>query len=216
MEGSRGKDPDWEDLYFRCKKYWGNDPDFSRDNFASLPVSYILQAVEHGSKLKTEELHQLELGTATLTSCFVNANRDPSKGQPAKPSDFCYFKTDDKDATIPGVAADTFFHLIKLDLLPHWAMDLAPMDKLQAAKTQGRNIPQFYALVGHRILLICPTVSNGRLYAKFALVDGIKGRVTVRSPEPDPKAPGANKNYVIELPDKDRRWVLKFEAPIVG
>ena len=43
-----------------------------------------------------------------LTSVLVNVNRDPKKGEPAKPSDFFYFDLKNDGPRIPSSCADTF------------------------------------------------------------------------------------------------------------
>ncbi|MCC5640351.1 hypothetical protein LC593_31865 [Nostoc sp. CHAB 5844] len=81
-------------------------------------------------------MHLQELGIATLTSCFVNSNRDPKKGEPAKPSDFFYFTpATDKDTKISAAAANAFFALADAGKLPGWCVAQAPVDKLLKAKT---------------------------------------------------------------------------------
>ncbi|MHC5823988.1 MAG: hypothetical protein ACYT04_51170, partial [Nostoc sp.] len=79
-------------------------------------------------------MHLAELGIATLTSCFVNSNRDP-KSEPAKPTDFFYFTpADDEGDRINSTAANAFFALADAGLLPGWCVAIAPLDKLVKSK----------------------------------------------------------------------------------
>lgn len=104
-----------------------------------------------------EELHLAELGIATLTSCFVNSNRDPKKGEPAKPSDFFYFAPPEtEDIRISASAANAFFALADANKLPGWCVAIAPVDKLLKSKDSTPCDPA--AWVGEGLVLINPVV----------------------------------------------------------
>jgi hypothetical protein len=108
--------------------------------------------------LHREELHLAELGIATLTSCFINANRDP-KSTAAKPSDFFYFNSTDEQIQIPSMCANAFFALADAGLLPNWVVAIAPIDKLKSVQDDTRVIAP-RAWVGDGVVLMLPRVDG--------------------------------------------------------
>lgn len=139
---------------------------FHPDNFGELTVEMVLQALEQGQKFSRQDAHMNELGVATLTSCFVNANRDPKKGQAAKPSDFFYFAQTD---TLNPAIANAFFSLIKDELLPPWVAYSAPVDLLRQSKTNGCHSPHKRMLVGEGVAIFCPEISEQRIVSDFGV-----------------------------------------------
>ncbi|MFB2769809.1 hypothetical protein ACE1AT_11050 [Pelatocladus sp. BLCC-F211] len=121
-------------------------------------------------------MHLQELGIATLTSCFVNANRDP-KSEPAKPSDFFYFTPQDEDdVRISPMAANAFFALADAGKLPAWAVAIAPIEKLKNA-CDGTPISSPRAWVGDGVVLILPSVDGDVVKFALGLVDSGDGDV---------------------------------------
>lgn len=155
------------------------DERFSAEQFGFQPVWLILQAIEHGSKHRSEQLHLEELGISTLTACFVNANRDPKKGEPAKPSDFWYFASQAFQDKIDPVVADTFFALVAEEKIPSWAVALAPIEKLRASRGNGSNISGARAWMRKGVLLLAPRIRGTSVVAPLALVDGVQGNSNV-------------------------------------
>ncbi|WP_138503389.1 hypothetical protein [Nostoc sp. PA-18-2419] len=99
-----------------------------------------------------------ELGIATLTSCFVNSNRDP-KSEAAKPSDFFYFTpTEDERGRISSVAANAFFALADAGKLPGWVVFIAPIDKLVKSGNSDPCTP--LAWIGEGVVLLQPVVND--------------------------------------------------------
>jgi hypothetical protein len=113
-------------------------------------------------------LHLQELGISTLTACFVNSNRDPKKGEPAKPSDFFYFTCAEDAAQIPASAANSFFSLADNGLLPNWVVALAPIEKLVAARTHHAP-PELRALIGEELIVLCPSIEGGIIKGAIAI-----------------------------------------------
>ncbi len=127
-----------------------------------------------------EEKHLDEVGIATLTACFVNANRDPKKGKSVNPDDFFYFRpTILSDTETLADVACTFFELAKNRRLPAWCISLCPIDDFVKNKAGGK-VYSPRAWVGDNILLIGPKYSNKKVTAKFALINGATGVSTVR------------------------------------
>lgn len=136
-----------------------------------------MQALEHGSKLQQEELHLQELGLATLTACFVNANRDPKKGEPAKPTDFFYFQNQALDGVnLPTGVCNSFFSLVQEGKMPGWVVPLAPISKLKENHTKAPvALPR--AWHGEGILLLKPKLDGKRILAGMAIADHAEGVV---------------------------------------
>lgn len=139
---------------------------FSPESFGELTIDVVLQALEKGQKLQRQDAHLNELGVATLTSCFVNANRDPKKGKPAKPSDFFYFAGGDN--LDPAIAA-SYFSLIPDKLMPSWAVHAAPLDLLRQSKVEGVAHPKRRALIGNGVAIFAPQISKDEIYSDFAV-----------------------------------------------
>jgi hypothetical protein len=147
---------------------WSGDERFSSENFGNQPTPLILQALEYGNRLKTEELHYNELGLATLTACFVNANRDPKKSQPAKASDFFYFKIA-KQYGLSDIAVETYFALAKLKKLPLFALNLLDIKSLQEART-FEEVEKINAWIHPEAVLIQVNQLDGKIKVDFALI----------------------------------------------
>jgi hypothetical protein len=147
-------------------------------------------------------LHLQELGIATLTSCFVNANRD-SKSDPAKPKDFYYFQAQQEvdRIVIPAIACDTFFALIKDGKMPGWVVPLVPVDKLEAGRKRG-EVGKPRAWVGEGVILIAPRVQGEQVIAAIAVTEAVEGTVTLTDVDTD-------ETFEIEIPpNTEHCWIL--------
>ncbi|WP_375494906.1 hypothetical protein [uncultured Nostoc sp.] len=124
-----------------------------------------------------------ELGIATLTSCFVNSNRDP-KSEAAKPSDFFYFTpANDEGDRINSDAANAFFALADAGKLPGWCVAQAPVDKLAKSRNGDQCIPVVW--IGEGLVLLQPVVdvsasgsdagASGLVRFPLGFVDGVSG-----------------------------------------
>lgn len=114
-------------------------------------------------------MHLAELGIATLTSCFVNSNRDP-KSEAAKPSDFFYFTpVEDEGDRINPIAANAFFALADAGILPGWCVAIAPVDKLTKFRNSDSVNPVVW--VGEGLVLIQPSIDNGLVQFLLGFVE---------------------------------------------
>lgn len=191
-------------MFWRVQDFWGNDPRFTPDNFGNQPIWLILQAIEFGQKLTTEKLHHQELGISTLSALFVNANRDPKKGQPAKPADFFYFATGkDSGVRIPSKVADVFFSLSNDGLLPPWVLGIAPIDLLR--KCRGNSTPgKPRAWIGDDILLILPRIEDEQVIAPLAITNRATGVCKLTDVD-------TGTEFYISLPAPQTAWILDAE-----
>lgn len=161
--------------------------------------------------MQCEVLHHQELGIATLTSAFINANRDPKKGEPAKASDFFYFQPKDHKIKIPAPACDAFFALTKENKLPGWAVAMAPMDVLRANKGNGKPLPgRVRAWAGDGILLIMPIIDGDTVRCPLAFISTKRhGKLALRDVDADTL-------FRVQMPPGERRWVLDAEFAIAA
>lgn len=140
----------------------------------------------------------------------MNANRDTKKGEPAKPSDFFYFKPIDDGEKISAVAADTFFSLVAEERMPSWAVSLAPVDKLRQHRANG-NPASTKAWVKRGVMLIAPKLEGTKVKAGLALVDGVSGAISLIDIDA-----GVAYKVLIENPNSDSYWASDVEFDILG
>jgi hypothetical protein len=152
-------------VFWRVQHYFPHDQRFAADGFGFQPIWLILQALEYGAKLHSEQLHLQELGIATLSALFANANRDPKKGMPASPSDFFYFSREERpEVEIPALACDIFFALIAEEKLPEWVLNIAPIENLRKCRSKNppAKFPRPRVWVGDDLVLILPRVDSAK------------------------------------------------------
>ena len=151
------------------QQYFPHDPRFNWKNFGNTPIYVIFQALEYGHRFYKEDKHCSELGIATLTSYFVNANKDPKKGTRVAPSDFFFFKPEGTSDINPDVAA-TFFSLVGDGLVPDWCVALAPIKEFGVLRDRGR-IPRFRAMRSPdcNLFVVCPQVLDRQLFCGFIM-----------------------------------------------
>lgn len=104
---------------------------------------------------------------ATLTSYFVNANKDPKKGSKVSPSDFFFFKPDNSTDINPDVAT-TFFSLLDDKLVPTWVVQYIPLKEFVNIRPRG-SISKPRAFIGDtdNILIISPKLYTYSIYCQF-------------------------------------------------
>lgn len=170
----------------------------------------MLQALEQGAKLQREELHLKELGIATLTALFVNANRDP-KSEPVKPANYFYFEAVNESdrVSIPAAICDAFFSLITDQLMPSWAVPLAPIERLQSGRAHD-SVSKPRVWIGDGVLLLLPRVEDGWVKAELAIVEGNQaGKIELTDPD-------CEAVFYLELPPDEQRWELDAEFELVA
>jgi hypothetical protein len=159
--------------------------------------------------LHREELHLAELGIATLTSCFINANRDP-KSTAAKPSDFFYFNSTDEQIQIANVCANAFFALADAGFLPSWVVAISPIDKLKSVQDDTRVIAP-RAWVGDGVVLMLPRVDGETVRFSLGFQDLPEnfpgGIVVVRDVD-------TGEERAIALSSGGMKWILDGEVDI--
>ena len=164
---------DWVALFYRCRFLWPNDDRFNSDNFGSQPFKSVIEAIQWGEKLREEQLHLQELGTALLSSLTLNLNRDP-KSPPVKESDFHHFGRKAQDV-YPSKVCDAYLQLFADKQIPDFALDIISGELLQAfidGKT-GQPIDGCRALVGDGLILIAPIIyrQGNIVQIQFGIMD---------------------------------------------
>ncbi|MGL5923090.1 hypothetical protein [Chroococcidiopsis sp.] len=170
-----------------------------------------MDAIAANAKLRTEELHLGELGISTLSSIFVNANRDPKKGEPAKPSDFFYFTPQvDEREKISAIASNTFFALVEDEKMPSWAVALAPIDRIRKSKN-GNDVPKCRAWMRKGVMLIAPQIKGDKAIAPLALIDGVEGQVSVIDIDT-----GTARDIFVANAKNEAYWAINVEFQLIG
>ena len=102
--------------------FFPGDPDFTWENYSSLPYSYVVAAYTQGSNLYRERLHDAERPTALNSSLLANRDRDPKKTKAYKWSDFAFYKPAVGGGVASFVYGTAMLSLIKARRLPSWAL----------------------------------------------------------------------------------------------
>jgi hypothetical protein len=140
-----------------------------------------------------------------LTAVLVNVNRDPKKGEAAKPSDFFYFDARNDGPKIPTTCADTFFSLVNDEKMIGWVLNIAPLDRLRASRGSGAGIyPR--AWVGGRVMMLNPKIVNGKVTAPLAIVDECRFDLPTTLVDVD-----SGQQATILLPQGLQRYVIDAE-----
>lgn len=170
----------------------------------------IIQALHYGAKLHQEQLHQEELGIATLSALFVNSNRDPKKGEAAKPSDFFYHKPSSEEDKLDPMACDVFFSLVADEKMPSWVAAIAPIEKLRSSRVNG-TISGVRAWLGRGVLLISPKIVGGVVKAPVAMVDGVCEKAQLRDVDS-----GSTHQVFIPKTSGETYWIKDVEFQLLS
>lgn len=113
----------FEAFYWRLKRLFPGDPDFSVGRYGDLSYGYVLNAVSIGVKMEKESLYQHELPTAQQTALIANQQRDPKKkAEPFKFTDFSFFKPTDSSERPSSQYGSAALVMIKAGTFPSWAL----------------------------------------------------------------------------------------------
>lgn len=151
-----------------------------------------------------------ELGIATLSALFCNANSDPKKGKPASPSDFFYHKPIAPVDQISPVACATFFSLVTDEKMPSWAVGIAPIEKLRSGKDSGK-IHKERGYIARGVLLLAPHIEGSKVKVPLALVDGVSGATTLRDVDS-----GVAHRLFIPNAKGETYWIKDIEFDLLG
>ncbi len=161
-------------MYWRCKRYWPGDEQFSFDRFGELPVWYVVKSVIEGQRIRRKELHEMELGVANLTALTANLNRDGKKQKtPYKLTDFCFFAeaADRNDPDAEPAAA--YMKLLETGDLPSWALFVYSDMKSMSGQCEA---PEPLAAVGDGFVLLAPEPRNGGMEGLMLATSKVSGQ----------------------------------------
>jgi hypothetical protein len=132
-----------------------------------------MQAIEWGEKLREEQLHLEELGTALLSSLTLNLNRDP-KTPPVKESDFHHFMRKAQDS-FPAMVCDAYLSLFNEKKLPDFVGGVMSGELLQQLidGKKGQPVLGCRALVGDGLALILPSIYGDFVQIPLGIMDEI-------------------------------------------
>lgn len=167
-------------MFWRAKRLWPGDPQFSVDAFGELPSFYVLNAIKQGQELRRRELHEREIGVANLTALMANINRDAKKVKnPYKASDFCFFASAQDRNDPDEINASAYFELIETQQLPAWALFV--FSEMKSIRTD-LPAPDPVAAIGDGFILLAPEPVNGGMSGLLIAehrVSGQKLRVSI-------------------------------------
>jgi hypothetical protein len=175
------EDPDWNKLFWQIQRYFPNDTRFNWENFGDQPEWLIYQAFEQGKRQVQEFLYGLELPIASFHSTYYNAHLDTKKNSPVKVKNLCYFLPKESSG-IPSIVGDTFFSLVREEIIPRWALAIAPINELRNLKTGFKpSYPR--AVWGDGVIVFNPQIKGDWLEGSFALICEAKEQVILSSPD---------------------------------
>ncbi len=162
-------------MFWRCKRLWPGDPDFSAECFGEQKVGYVLAAIKNGQKFRKQELHEEELATANLTALTANLNRDAKKQKtPHKVSDFCFFADADEESRPDSAPASAFHRLIEQKRLPSWALFVFASFKGQGSAVEA---PSPVAAIGEGVVVLAPEAKTGGIEGLLLATSAVSGQV---------------------------------------
>lgn len=145
----------FEEYFWRLRMFYPGDPDFTWENYSSLPYCYAIVAYVRGSALYREHMHDAERPVAMVSSILANQNRDPKKQKKALEwTDFAFYKPRIGADTVSYVYGSSMLKLVKQGKLPSWA--LFCFKELTATASEAYE-PACAALVAEDALLLHPT-----------------------------------------------------------
>lgn len=109
-----------------------------------------------------------EVNIATLTACFVNANKD-NKTPPVKPSDFYYF--DNKKENNYPYEISQIYHSLRInESLPSWFLGLLDLDKIEPYDADYVvSYPR--VLITKGLIILNPTLEESHIVGGAVFVD---------------------------------------------
>lgn len=156
------------------KHVFRGDLEFCLENFSSLPYKYVIEAYENAGRLQRNQLHLDEKPVALLSSVLANVNRDTKKKkEPYNLDDFCIY-TPYEELNIPSsVYGSAAMELIRLNLLPAWALFVFK-DLKAAAKGPPPKMLCYYC---EDAIILAPLIIEQSIRGMFILRESAYGKV---------------------------------------
>ena len=94
--------------------------------------------------------------------------------------------------------------------MPSWAVAIAPIDKLRTNK-KGGEVPTCRAWMRKGVMLVAPQIKGDKAIAPLALIDGIKGQVSVIDIDT-----GTAREIFVANAKKETYWAVNVEFQLIG
>lgn len=104
----------------------------------------MLKAYEHLQLIRREQASLAELPIAAHSALLANIHRDPAKGKPFRPLDFCLWQEQEREAELSAEVAAVALHLRAEGKLP--AIVLAAWQAILASAKQAAKLPEVRVL----------------------------------------------------------------------
>lgn len=135
------------------KYIYPGDPEFTLENYSSLPFQYVISAYEHGLKERQSKLHADEAPISVLSSIVANSNRDSKKRrEPYKMEDFFLYQPKDSRNLPSSVYGAAALELVRLEKLPPWSLFAFKALKEAASGSP----PELVAYIGKDVMILAP------------------------------------------------------------
>lgn len=113
----------FEEFYWRLKRLFPGDKEFTVGRYGELSYGYVLTAVKNGVKMHQRDLYEHELPIAQQSAIMANQNRDSKKKtEPYKTEEFCMFKPRDMIDLPSSRYGSAAIALIEAGRYPSWAL----------------------------------------------------------------------------------------------
>lgn len=167
-------------MFWVAKAFFKGDPDFSYDNYPSLPYEFAFEAYISANKRRMMELHEYERPLALQTSQQANMNRDPKKNKKPYPiEDFYMYQPKELSDTPSERYGASALWLVQEGMFPGWALFCFQ----ELRKGAGGNVPPLVAFIGEGALLLAPVeTSNGWTGMLVASQEAAGEKVKMTSP----------------------------------
>ena len=151
----------------------------------------INQALFYARKAEREHYHAIERPIAQLSQLYYNSKVEGHKTRSRE--DFELYG-EPRQIEISANAAATYFKLGDCGFIPGWAIMVDLMNQMKPIASKG-TVPEFRALIGGRILMLCPVIHDNYISCDYAIVN----------------TGPAMQECKIKDPDSDREFLIEIE-----
>lgn len=149
----------FEEYYWMLKHTFPGDREFCWGEYANLPYTYVIEAVQRGRKAVISQAHITERPIAQLTAILFNVNRG-KKTKPVRPEEL-YQYASQEDLNLPsGRFGRAMERAISESLFPSWAL----FTYKELAKSAAGPCPEEYIALCDDVCVLAPEVDGGILH----------------------------------------------------
>lgn len=141
------------------KTSFPGDREFNHATFLNLPYAYILESVEHATKLRVQRLHEEEKSTALIALQQAEIHRDRKKQKrPYELTDFFFYWTEEQSDSIDAIYSACASEMIERKIYPTWALFVYKQLMVNAGKEKP---PEVLCYMCEDVLILGPKVMEG-------------------------------------------------------